>query len=223
MLRRRLRVTMPHHASLSIKAGLMGAASPRSRTAPDAFGTDCRSRQPVSNLIEHEIAEPLAAITEDAQHPGIDEVSQKDAIPGADFRSNRISRMPRVGAYGECITAVRHESHMISLGQRAVSELLMENGADMRGGAIARQVKLHGYALPACVGVRCNQISRNVAGQNWDRIHAGSCEASAKTPLERRGKPAHEGVPDRTCAQCAPHHIPNDALLRRQMANIFRK
>jgi hypothetical protein len=54
---------MPHHASLSIKVGLIrdrfaaGARIPSWHPA-----RKIESRQPVSSLVEDEIAEPLAAI-----------------------------------------------------------------------------------------------------------------------------------------------------------------
>src|SRR5262245_9325378 len=101
MLRRRRRVTMPHHASLSIKAGLMRRRFHSSR--------NIESGQPVSELVEREIAEPLAAVAQETQEAGIDKVSQKEAVARAYFRSDRIGGVPGVGANGERITAVRHE------------------------------------------------------------------------------------------------------------------
>src|SRR5215471_1737086 len=110
MLRRRLRVTMSHHASFSIKAGLMArrfaAGAGISLMVPTR---KTESGQSVSNLVQYEVAEPLTPIAQETQEAGIDEVSQKDAVARAHFRSDRIGRMPCICADGERITAVRHE------------------------------------------------------------------------------------------------------------------
>src|ERR1700746_532123 len=99
----------------------------------------------------------------------------------------------------------------------------MKYRADMRGRTIARKIKLDGYTFPPCVGVRGNQISRNVARQNRNRIHADLGIPGATPAFERRSEPAFESLLDRTRTQGASHHIPNGALLRRQMTDIFRK
>ena len=74
-----------------------------------AFGNESQSGQPVSNLVEYEVAEPLATVTQEAQESGIDKVSQKDAVARAYFRSDRVGGMPSVGGNGERIAAVRDE------------------------------------------------------------------------------------------------------------------
>src|SRR5215469_5052397 len=101
---------MPHHARLSIKAELMR------RCSLLRVGGKIESGKPVSDLIEREITEPLTAVAQKAKQSGIDEVGQKDAVARVHFRSDRIGRMPGVGADGKGIAAVRHERHLFSLG-----------------------------------------------------------------------------------------------------------
>ena len=93
----------------------------------------------------------------------------------------------------------------------------------MRGRAIARQIELHGDALPARVGVRRDQVARNIAGEHRDRIHAdlgvagpnrrSSAGASRRMNASRTGGRAQRAADD----------VPHRALLRRQVADVFGK
>src|ERR1700704_4864438 len=50
------------------------------------------------DLVAHEVADTFAAIAQEAQQPGIDEVGEQDAVAGRDLGPDRIGRMPRVVA-----------------------------------------------------------------------------------------------------------------------------
>ena len=89
--------------------------------------------------------------------------------------------------------------------------------------AVTRQIELHGDALPARVGMRRDQVAGNVAGQHRDRIHAGLGVTGTEPPFERRRQPPDEGIAYRCRAQRAADDVPHRALLRRQVADIFRK
>src|SRR6266699_5139062 len=110
--------------------------------AADTSPAKAESRQPVTNFVEDKIAEALAAIAQETQRAGIDEIRQKDAVARAHFRAHRIGRMPRVGADGKGVAAIRRKRHLFALGQRAVGKPLVENGADMRVRVVAWQIKL---------------------------------------------------------------------------------
>src|SRR5437763_12330225 len=53
-----------------------------------AFSTS--SARPVTHLVANEIADPLAAIAQELQRAGVDEISEKNAVPSLHFRSHRI-------------------------------------------------------------------------------------------------------------------------------------
>src|SRR5437763_3237785 len=93
----------------------------------------------------------------------------------------------------------------------------------MRVRRVARQIKLDGDAFPSRVSVRRDQVSRNVARQNRDWIHTDFGIAGAEAAFERRREPPYESLFHGASAERASHQIPNVALLRRQMPNIFWK
>src|ERR1700676_1335593 len=93
--------------------------------------------------------------------------------------------MPRIIADGKRITAVWSEWHLFPVRQCAVKQrAFVENGADMRGRAVGRQIKLDRHALPAAVRVRPFEISRNVACQDRKRIHSDLGKGLSKAALQ---------------------------------------
>ena len=113
-----------------------------------------------------------------------------------------IGRVPGVGADREGVAGVRRELHLLRLRRSEPSARLSWKIVPICVvEAVARQIELHGDALPARVGMRRDQVARNVAGQHRDRIHAGLGVARAEAALERRREPPHEGI----AAPCAEH------------------
>ena len=89
--------------------------------------------------------------------------------------------------------------------------------------AVARQIELHRDALPARVGVRRDQVAGNVAGQDRDRIHAGLGIAGPKRRSSAGASRRTKASLHRARAQGAADDVPHRALLRRQVADVFRK
>ena len=88
----------------------------------------------------------------------------------------------------------------------------MENGADMRIRAVARQIKLDRDALPAGVGMGRDQVARNIAGEHRYRKHAGLGVVGSEAALERGRQPPQERVTHFAGAQCAAYDVPERTL-----------
>src|SRR5215472_7501923 len=131
--------------------------------------------------------------------------------------------MPSVVANRKRVARVRGELHLGAFGQPTSRQFLMEDCANMRGRAIAWQVELDGDAFPMRVGVWCDEVAGNVAGENRDRIEADFGVVGAEAPGQRRREPAYKSVLHRLGAQCATNDVPHRAFLQWQMADIFRE
>src|SRR5215471_4782666 len=100
------------------------------------------ARRVVADFVAYEIADPLCAIAQEAQHSGIDEIGVENAVPGGHLRAYRIGRVPRVVPDGKSIAGIGRELHLRALWQAAVGELLVEDRADMGGRGVAGQIEL---------------------------------------------------------------------------------
>src|ERR1700716_2185576 len=83
-----------------------GAMEARGLKRPTAAANGRRQRPPslpgqMLDLVAHEVADPLAAVAQKAQQPGIDEVSEQDAVAGRDLGPDRVGRMPGIVAARE--------------------------------------------------------------------------------------------------------------------------
>ena len=68
----------------------------------------------------------------DFDQSGVDEIGQENAVARCHLRAELVSRMPSVGADCERIAGIGRKPHLLRFLQRAVGELLMEDGADVR-------------------------------------------------------------------------------------------
>src|ERR1051326_4735375 len=132
-----------------------------------SFGTS--PARPVTHLVEEEIADPLAAVAQESQNAGVDEIGQQDAVARFDLRADGIGGMPGIAADRESVAAVRGEPHLRKTLEAAVGAARVKDRADVRAAFVARQVEVDGEALPMGVGVRGDAVARNVAGQDRDR------------------------------------------------------
>jgi len=97
----------------------------------------------VSEFAQQVVAGSLAAIAQDSQKPGVDEIGKKDAVAGFDLGADWVSRMPCVLADRERIAGVGDKFHLTRPGQRSVRQAFVKDGADMGRGSIVRQIELH--------------------------------------------------------------------------------
>ena len=155
--------------------------------------------------------------------PGIDEISEQYAVSCLDLRAHRIGRMPGVVADREGIAGIGRELHLRA--SWAACRPAAAHGRSCRCAwrVVARQVELDRDALPVRVGMRLDAVARNVAGQDRDRIHADLGEAAPN----RRSRPdaSARTKASLTCSEqsARPTMSQTRALLRRQMADVFRE
>ena len=117
----------------------------------------------IAYLIQDKILDSSAAIAQRSPYPGVDEISEQNAVARLYFGSNRIRRMPRITSNCKGVAGIRRERHLRLLRLCAVGQHLVENGTNMRCRVVGRQVELDCNALPEAVGMFENAISRNVA------------------------------------------------------------
>src|SRR5205814_4268925 len=124
----------------------------------------------IAQLVEREIRCSPAAITHKSQRPGIDKISEQNAVARFHFGSHRVGRMPSVIGNCKCLTAVRRERHLRLLWFSAVGKNLVKNSSDMQCRVVRRQIKLDCDAFPKAVGMFENAISGNIACEDWHGI-----------------------------------------------------
>src|SRR5579875_2082822 len=191
---------------------LRPAASPRSRGGPSCALPD---------LVEHEIAQTLAAIAQLPEEPLSDEIGEQERVARLDAVMDGIGGMPGVVADREGVARVRRKGHLPPLRHRAVREPLVEDGADVGIGVVRGKIELDRDALPMRVGVRRDPVSRYIARQNGDRIHPHPRIILAKAFFQPRRETPDKRPLDFLRAQRAADHVPQRALFRRTAADIF--
>src|SRR6478752_6026262 len=97
----------------------------------------------------------------------------------------------------------------------------MEDRADIGVGIVLRQIELYLDALPTSIRVRCDQVARDVTGQNRDRIHSDLRKIFAEAFRQPGRQTPNEGQLDRFRAERAADNIPQRALFRRQIADVL--
>src|SRR5580704_4110733 len=144
----------------------------------------CSAALQIAQLVERKIRCSPAAIAHESPRPGIDKISEQNAVARFHFSSHWVGRMPRVIGNCECITAVRRERHLCLLWFSPIGEHLMKDGSDMRCRVVGRQIELDRDAFPKAVGMFENAISRNIAGEDWHGIHTYLREVFAEPALQ---------------------------------------
>ena len=144
-------------------------------------------------LIQDKILDSSAAIAQRSPYPGIDEISEQNAVARLYFGSNRIRRMPRISSNCKGVAGIRRERHLPLLRLSAIGQHLVKNGTNMPCRVVGRQIELDCDAFPQAVGMFEDAISRNVARQNWYRIHSYVREVRAEPTFQIRRESLNEG------------------------------
>jgi len=104
--------------------------------------------------------------------------------------------MPGIVPDCERIAAVRREWNLGSIRPfTAGRKPIVKEGANMCGRVVWWQIKLHGHALPAAIGVGALPVSRNVAGQDRKGIHANLGKVPSEPAFETRCEALRERAP----------------------------
>src|SRR4051794_29004052 len=90
------------------------------------------SVRPMPHLVENEIADPLAAIAQEAQRAGVDEIGEQNAVPRLYFRPHWIGRVPGIVADRKRVAAVGGEPDLGRAPQASVTQALVKDRADVR-------------------------------------------------------------------------------------------
>src|SRR5204862_4615057 len=84
------------------------------------------------------------AIAEKSPGPGIDEISEQNAVARFHLRPHWVGRMPGVICYRKRVAGIWRKRHLRLLRFSSIWEHLVKDRPDMRRGIVRRQIKLDG-------------------------------------------------------------------------------
>src|SRR6266404_893984 len=171
----------------------------------------------IAHLVEHKILKSPAAIAQKSRRPGIDKISEQNAVSRFNLRPNQADRMPGIIANRKRVAGIRREDHLRPFRLTRIRQHLVKNGTNMRRRIVCRQIKLDCDALPERVRVRRNVVSRNVARQDWYWIHSHLRKIRSKTAFQARREPLYENFFQLFGTKDAARDVPDCTLLVRQV------